>query len=71
MTVSLKWKRLNRPCWWCGAYLMAISHAKIMDPLGNTLWVHKICKEDAENYFKQHSVVQDKSLTAQESPNDE
>lgn len=37
-------KKTNRPCWWCGKPLMAVSHAVLSD--GRK--VHKRCKDDAE-----------------------
>lgn len=37
-------KKTNRPCWWCGKPLMAVSHAVLSD--GRK--VHKCCQQDAE-----------------------
>lgn len=41
-------KKLNRTCWWCNHKLMAAGHAEIKDQDGNTVWVHKVCVDNAQ-----------------------
>lgn len=48
----------NRPCWWCGGKLMAVSHAEVTGGTGHVFWVHKVCEADARRYLG-------KGLTAQ------
>lgn len=43
---------LKRSCWWCNKKLMAVSHAEVVMPDGNVVWVHKVCEAPTRNNFK-------------------